>query len=268
MYKLLLVSDRDEVLSAFDQVKNWEIQGFKPPHIRHDFEGARESLSKHHADGIAIALSPEEDTRLMDFLRKQYPNVSVFEAGTTPDAVIRYLNELKTLLNRVRADFSNDDFSEMDLMTRCRRDYFRKLIHGHVETKADLYRNMRLMCSRMDPDRPCMVFRLEQSAPEDRLEGRWHDGPERLELALRNSFGSDHQGMHILPIVHTDGRITVLAVPVRGAESATGESMTAIMTAHTADSIAHLQQFMGLELRISGIRVLPALTALCGDTTI
>lgn len=268
MYKLLLVSDREDVLNAFAQIKNWEIQGFRTPHIRNDFDGAKESLSKHHADGIAIALAPEEDERLMEYLRSEYPNLSVFEAGTTPEEVIGYLTELKTFLNRVRADFSNDGFRELDLMTRCRRDYFRKLIHGHVEKKEDLYRNMRLMCSRMDPDRPCMVFRLEQNAPEGRLEGRWHDGPERLEFALRNSFGSDCEGMHILPIVHTDGRITVLAVPLRDAEGLTGESMTAMMTAHTSDSIAHLKEFMGLELKIAGIRVLPALTALCGDTTI
>ena len=268
MYKLLLVSDREEVLNAFDQIKNWEIQGFRTPHIRNDFEGAKESLSKHHADGIAIALSPEEDARMMEYLRENYPTLSVFEAGTTPDEVLRYLTELKVYLNRVRADFSNDGFREMDLMTRCRRDYFRKLIHGHVATKEDLYRNMRLMCSRMDPDRPCMVFRLEQNIPEGRLEGRWHDGPERLELALRNSFGSDYEGMHILPIVHTDGRITVLAVPLQDQESTSGESMTAKMTAYTSDSIGHLKEYMGLKLRISGIRVLPALTALCGDTTI
>ena len=48
MYKLLLVSDRDDVLKAFEEVQNWERLGFKPPHIRHDFEGTKDSLAKHH----------------------------------------------------------------------------------------------------------------------------------------------------------------------------------------------------------------------------
>ena len=56
MYKLLLVSDQEDVLKAFGQISNWELHGFKPPHIRHDYEGAVDSLAKHHADGICIAV--------------------------------------------------------------------------------------------------------------------------------------------------------------------------------------------------------------------
>ena len=65
MYKLLLVSDRDDVLEAFEQVENWERQGFKQPHIRHDYEGTLDSLSKHHADGIAVAVNPEEEKKIL-----------------------------------------------------------------------------------------------------------------------------------------------------------------------------------------------------------
>ena len=59
MYKLLLVSDQEEVLNAFGQIQNWERQGFKPPHIRYDYDGMLDSLSKHHADGIAVRVVPE-----------------------------------------------------------------------------------------------------------------------------------------------------------------------------------------------------------------
>ena len=33
MYKLLLVSDRENVLHAFEQIQNWERQGFKPSEL-------------------------------------------------------------------------------------------------------------------------------------------------------------------------------------------------------------------------------------------
>ena len=69
MYKLLLVSDRDDVLKAFEEVQNWERQGFKPPHIRHDFEGTKDSLAKHHADGIAVSVNPEEEKRSLPIFR-------------------------------------------------------------------------------------------------------------------------------------------------------------------------------------------------------
>ena len=70
MYKLLLVSDRDDVLEAFEQVESWERQGFKQPHIRHDYEGTLDSLSKHHADGIAVAVNPEEEKRSSHTFRR------------------------------------------------------------------------------------------------------------------------------------------------------------------------------------------------------
>ena len=127
---------------------------------------------------------------------------------------------------------------------------------------------MRLLRSRMDPDRPCILVELEQpaAADQDRLEGRWHYGPDRLELALRNSFGGDVEGIHILPTVHTDGRILVLCCALFGVETAvTGDRMTAMLTGHIAEGIAHQKEFFGLELHISGIRVLPSLYALCTD---
>ena len=73
MYKLLLVSDQEDVLNAFAQVKDWEMHGFKAPHIRHDFEGTVDSLGKHHADGICIALSdPEEEEKVLAYLQEHH----------------------------------------------------------------------------------------------------------------------------------------------------------------------------------------------------
>ena len=73
MYKLLLVSDQEEVLNTFEQIQNWEYNGFRKPHIRFDAAGAKDSLSKHHADGLVMALSPEKEHELMVWLRKEYP---------------------------------------------------------------------------------------------------------------------------------------------------------------------------------------------------
>ena len=226
MYKLLLVSDREDVLNAFEQVQNWERQGFKPPHIRHDFEGTKDSLAKHHADGIAVSVNPEEEKKILAYLQEFFPNVPIFQAGTTRDEVLCDLNELNILLNRIHADFSNDRIREIDLLQECRHEFFRKLITGQVEKKDDLLRNMRLLRRRMDPAKPCLI----------------------------------------LPTVHTDGRILILCCALYGMESAvTGDQMTAMLTSHIADGIAHLQEFFGLDLHIAGISVLPSLYVLCKD---
>ena len=269
MYKLLLVSDREDVLNAFAQIDNWERHGFKPPHIRHDYEGMIDSLSKHHADGIAVAVVPEEAKKIYPYLQDHYPNVPLFEAGTTNDEVLRYLNELNILLNRIHADFSNDGFREIDMLMECRHEFFRKLMTGRIERKDDLLRNMHLLRSRMNPESTCMIVELQQpeETEQDKLEGRWHYGADRLEYTLRKSFGGDVEGVHILPAVHADGRIQVLCCSLSGAESSvkTQDQMTALLTTRIADGIAHLKEYFGLELHITGIRVIPSLYALCTD---
>ena len=268
MYKLLLVSDQEDVLNAFEQVGNWERTGFKPPHIRHDFEGTTDSLSKHHADGISIAVSsPEEEKKILAYLQEYFPNVSIFQAGHNREEVLRYLNELNILLNRIHADFSNDRFLETDMLQECRHDFFRKVMTGKISGSADLIRNMRLLRSRMDPDRPCLLVELLQPADADgdKLEGRWHYSQDRLELALRNSFGGDYEGIHILPTVHPDGRILVLCCPLYGVQTLIAhDSMTAVLTSHIAGGVEHLKEYFGLELHIKEIKVLPSLHVLCG----
>ncbi len=266
MYKLLLVSDQEEVLDAFSRISNWELLGFKPPHIRHDYEGMLDSLSKHHADGICIAVSPEQEDLILSYLQVHYPNVSIFEAGRSEEEVLRYLSELKILLNRIHADFYNDRLNSTDVLQICRHEFFRKVINGKIRSSEDLHRNMRLLRSRMDADRPCLLIEIEQSAPYDKLEGRWHYGKERLEIALRTSFAGDLKGIHILPTIHSDGRILVLACPLHGVNTdMTADTMTAMLTAYAVDSITHMKEYFGLDLHITGIRVFPALTALCGN---
>ena len=267
MYKLLLVSDQEEVLNAFAGINNWELLGFKPPHIRHDFEGTKDSLAKHHADGISLAVNPEQEELILAYLQENFPNVSIFQAGRNEEEILRYLNELKVLLNRIHADFYNERSNTRDVLQMCRHEFFKKVINGQVKNSDDLHRNMRLLRSRMDADRPCLVIEIDQSAPCDKLEGRWHYGKERLEVALWTSFAGDKDGIHILPTIHSDGRILVLACPLHGVDTdMTVDTMTAMLTTYTADSIAHMKEYFGLDLHITGIRVFPALTALCGDT--
>lgn len=267
MYKLLLVSDQEDVLNAFGQISNWELHGFKPPHIRHDYDGAVDSLAKHHADGICIAVDHDEEEKILAYLQVNYPDVSIFEAGRSEDEVLRYLSELKILLNRLHADFYNERFNTRDVLQICRHEFFRKLLNGKVRTSEDLHRNMRLLRSRMDADRPCLLIEIAQSAPFDKLEGRWHYGKDRLEVALRNSFAGDKNGIHILPTIHSDGRILVLACPLHGVETEmTLEALTVMLTNYTAESIEHMKEFFGVELHIVEIRVLPALNSLCCDT--
>jgi len=265
MYKLLLVSDQEDVLEAFDQIHNWDYNGFRRPHVRHDLDGARESLQKHHADAIILGLrEPEDDEKLLVFLREEYPLLPVCEAGRTPSEALEYLGELQQMLNYIRMDFSSDKYDEHVMMIRARRHLFRKLVGGDRMTTRQLYRKMRMLRSRMDPDKPCILMDLEQSAlTEDRLVGRWTDSDHLLEKALFQSFGGDVAGLHVLPLVTKEGKIYVLAGALRGQDQA--EDMTAVLDRCVREGIEHMEEYRGLHLRIGEIQIFPSLYAFCTD---
>ena len=266
MYKLLLVSDRNDVLDVYQQISNWERIGFKPPHIRHDFEGTKQSLSIHHADGIGIDVIPEEREKIIAFLQKEYPYLPIFQVGRSTEEAVRYLNELKAVLNRLYADFSSDRSDVPEVMLECRHDLFRRLVSGKVLDEGYLYRQMRLLRSRMEADRPCMLIEMSQPADEENmLDCRWHGSYQMMERTLFTSFSRDIHGYHVLPLITEEGKIYILAgslhVRQPGDED---ESITTTIQNSVEEGIQHAREFFGVNLHMNNIQVLSSMNVLCG----
>ena len=130
MYKLLLVTDKPQVRTVFDSVEDWDKQGFRPPHVRTCAAEAEDCLLKHHADGIFLSVPAEDERQLMLLLDRRYPLTPVVEAPDQRDDLLRNLNELRWLLNRVRADYSNDRYDEAEMLRLVRHAYFRRVLQG------------------------------------------------------------------------------------------------------------------------------------------
>lgn len=263
MYKLLLVTDRAEIMDAFAAVKSWESLGFREPRTTSSFNGAVASLKANHADAIVIALPEAEEAALLDHLSVFYPLTPVCAAEKTSGNVEERVKELRKLLNRTHADFSNDDFGEADMMQLCRHEFFRALLGGKIAKKADVKRYMRLLRSRMAWDKPCVVLQLAEAQHSDYFHGRWHYGAERLEVALRNFFGVELEGMRMLVSVLPDERVFLLACPMLGEEAS--DSMTGLVSTHAQDCMEHVREYLDLDLKIDNIRVLSALTDLANQ---
>ncbi len=268
MYKLLLVTNDQTVRDAFSALA-WENMGFKPPRMANNAEEALGSLKAHHADAIAIALSAEEDAALIRELMKSYPDLPVMEApAKRGEAEMRVL-ETRKLLVRLNADISNDSFTLADQMMVCRHEYFRAMMDRRIPTAKDVERMLRLVRSKMDPHRPCVVAELKMPENSDFLRGRWHYGPERLEMALRNIFGVEVAGLRILSCVLPGERILLLGCPMLNHELETEEnSMTGVVSHHVQDCIDHVDEYLGIDLTIASMQVLPALTAMASDAAI
>lgn len=265
MYKLLLTTNVTPVCDAFMALP-WEELGFRKPRITETVEEAMDSLSRHHADAIAIGLDDQQDCALMQRLMQTYPDLPVLTAYDDPDALKTSVLELRKVLNRINADMSNTAFSTGEQLQVCRHEFFRAMMDRRIPTQEDIRRLLRLVRSKMDAGKPCVVAEMGMPADSDFLKGRWHYGAERLELALRNIFGVEVQGLRILSCVLQGDRIVLLGCPMLFHDApAQGSEMVEIITHHVNDCIAHVDEFLGLDLSIASISVLPALTALAKD---
>lgn len=263
MYKLLLVTDRQEVLTAFQAVPAWETLGFRAPRIATNVDEALDSLQRYHADAIAFALDDAQEHALGQALLNDYPGLPVIEVGDTRMAVERSVREVGTLLNRTHADYSDDDTSEAEMMQLCRHEFFRALIGGRIHSEGDTLRYLKLLRSRMDPSKSAVLIELVPDEDDSFLQGRWHYGVDRLEVALRNFFGAELEGMRVLVSVLPDDRIYLLCCTMLGEEGPESSAMAGLVTSHAQESIDHVREYLDLRLSIASIRVLPTLTALC-----
>lgn len=265
MYKLLLTTNEQAIIDAFAAVK-WEELGFRQPRVVSSAEEAIGSLKAYHADAVAIALPQKEDEALFALLMEQYPDLPVMATSKKSGHVEQYVLELRRILNRINADMSNTSFTVGEQLQVCRHEFFRALMDRRVPDVKTVERTLRLTRSKMDAHKPCVVAELVTPADSDFLKGRWHYGPERLELALRNIFGVEVQGLRILSCVLPGERIVLLGCPMLFHEfDAQGVSMTGLITSHVQECIDHVDEFLGLDLTISSIRILPALTAMAKD---
>lgn len=265
MYKILLATNDQKVRDAFAAVA-WENLGFKQPRMAATVDEAISSLKAYHADAIAIALPAEEDDALIRQLLQLYPDMPVMEAPDMRGEVEIRLMELRKLLVRLNQDVSNDSFTLADQMMVCRHEYFRAMMDRRIPSAKDIERMLRLVRSKMDPHRPCVVAELQMPAGSDFLKGRWHYGPQRLEMALRNIFGVEVAGLRILSCVLPGDRIILLGCPMLYHELETEEnSMTGVVSSHVQDCIDHVDEYLGIDLTISAMHVLPALTAMAAD---
>ena len=264
MYKLLLATDRQEIRDVFAQVESWEALGFRTPRIADSVQSAIACLEAHHVDAIAFRFPPEEAAVLHAYLQESHPIMPIFQTAYNKKDQIVCVKELRSLLNRTHADFSNDNFGEADMMMLCRHEFLRALLSEKIEGEEEVRSRLQLLRSRMDPDQACVLVEIDLPHGEEYMAARWRYGSERLEIALRNFFGSEMNGMRMLTSVISPSHIRLLACPVLGSHHCEhhAESATGMVLQHAEESIEHVKAYMDLDMHISGIRVLPSLVHL------
>ncbi len=261
MYKLLLATGQRDILDMFSQYTEWESIGFRMPRTAANAQEAAACLEKHRVDAIAFRLDAQEENKLYQKLMKSYPELPIFPLGSTMAEQITILHDLRVLLNRTHADFSNEDYGVADMMKLCRNDFMRALLSGAITDGREIKTRVKLLRLNIDADKPCVLLDMELLKGEEYLAGRWHYGSERLEVALRNFFGAEMNGLLISVAVVTPQLVRLLACPKEG-QGEGGESSTGKVVGHVQEAIREIREYLSLEVTMGPIRVLKNITDL------
>ena len=260
MFKLLLATDDPEVQRAYGEINDWERLGFRQPRTASTADEATDSLTHHHADAVIIALAPQEEQKLIHAMACDHWRLRpILTAGRNRNEIQRDLVELEILLSRTHADYSNDPYSEETMMQISRHDFFRKVIAGKEHSAEHLRRYLRLLRSRMDPDRPCLIVQFELPDADGYLSDHWHYGSERLEVAMRNIFGAELNGVRFLVSVLDDERIFLLACPMLEQEIPDMDSLRETVNEHVEECAKHVQEYLNIDMKILSSTEYPTL---------
>lgn len=260
MYRLLIVTENQNVKDMFTSMEGWEAMGFKPPRLRNSMDEAVECMHKHHIDAIAVDGAPIFDG-LRAYLDQEYPNMPIFAIEAAPEEQFKTIREVYSLLTRLRADDSNDDYDESYVFGQQRERWMKKALSGLVPTVVEMEKQMRMYRCPEHPDVPCVLARLELPEGDSFLAERWHYGSERLETALRNFFGREHDHMVLHVAVISPKEVRVLCYPAE-IEAGLSENAAYDYIQETVEQIGH---YLGLEMKVLDVRRVPGLNAFAAD---
>lgn len=260
MYRLLIVTGNQNVKDMFAAMEGWETMGFKPPRLRESMDEAVECMHKHHIDAIALDEGLAFDG-LRAYLDEQYPNLPIFSIETSSKKQLETIREVSSLLTRLRADDSNDEYDDAYRFGRQREHWMKKVLSGMIASAEDMRKQLCLYRCTEKMDVPCVLARIALPQDDRFMEDRWHYGSERLEVALRNFFGSAHDHMILHVAVVSPQEVRVLCYPESETDGLS-ENAAYEYIQGTVEQIAH---YLGLEMKVLDVRRVPGLGVFAMD---
>ncbi len=263
MYKLMIVTDSQNVVDYFENLDGWVSNGFKKPHYRSSQETLVDGMSKHHVDGMAIQLSSEEETiKVINYLNEYYPIIPIFEIKSNYDDQAIIFTKLRKLLDNVNADYADDSFSKAQRFEQAKNKWFHKYLTGKISNHNELSETNKLMRTNILIDKPCALVDISIPSGEEYMSNEWHYGSERLEVALRNFFGYKACGANVIVAVTSQSSARLLIAQNVNSDDKCTVAITTVskdIRNYIDETLDNIEQYLGLKLEVSKIESLPNL---------
>ena len=212
MYRLLLVSDKEDVRSLYEHFAEWETLGFERPTVASDAQEGIDSLKQGRYDAVSWLLSVSEGKRFFAYLARQ-PEMLGMETARDEDRLRREIGSARrTLSSRDAARKTK----QVDDLTRAMQwEFFCDLLRGTAYDSEKIDERMRsLKMTHVVAARPVATssFRLPQG--DYFLAEVWRYGRERLENALKNIFESADEDMIYILLIINPHHMRLIGLPL------------------------------------------------------
>lgn len=263
MYKLLLVSDKEEIRTLYRGYSEWENLGFEQPTIAENAQKGIELLSRNRFDAISCLLSVNEGKKFFAYLSRR-PEMLGMETARDEERLRREISAARRTLSA--RDASRQSKLADDYTRALQGELLCDLLRGAAYDRAKIDERMQsLKATQLDAHRPVATssFRLPQG--DYFLSEVWRYGRDRLENALKNIFENGNENMTFVLLIINLHHMRLIALP---REEMTKDEVYEQMVAHMARCQASLEQYFELTLTIKRIVLYDDLYALSRENAL
>lgn len=249
MYKLLLVTNQEEVKEAYTGIPDMNRLMFDPIALAETPGDAIDFLQHPGADAIAMDLGEEEAAALNRHLAEHYPFLPIARTHRRGDGLRNELSLLREVLDQLHGDFSDYDYNPGLTMARLQNEALHRLLEERIGSRDELVSRLLLSRSPIVVGRPCLLFEFDLPEGAQYLESRWSHGFERLDLSLRaNFFGHIPGSMVYTAALISPLRLRVLACSTEDITEKELDLLSSQAQREVLETAKQVKMFMDLEL--------------------
>lgn len=267
MYKLLLVTDREEVIQAFQQVPDLQALMFAPLTVIGDPQSAINYLESNAVDAVGYSMRHQDVTPLHHYLVDVRPSLPVFQTHHHGDTLLGELHRVRRFLDALHADHSDTNYDEAQVLEYLRDELIHQLLAREIATKEELKSRLELVRASLALNRAAFLFDFDMPQGDIYLADRWHYGRQRLENALRNNFfGRHHQDLVYGVAVLAPRHVRVIACQQVHFPQQDDEATAAQVMAHVQKAVSDIKEYLDLDLNMEQYTVLQTLQDITGGS--
>ena len=251
MYKLLLATDREDILALFRNQIDWAALNCRAPYTASTPQEAIDLLNSKAIDAVGYRFDTQNGMTLTQFLRYGRPSLPIFQVSDLAADEEVIIRQTVSVLDRLHADYADEYYDEESMLTIQRDELVHALLAGELNDWESVTRELKLIRAHVSLDQPCVLYEIDMPQGEVYLSEHQGHAMQRLESALRNNFfGRYVEGIYYAVAVLTPRHIRVVCMPMHGQEPETQEAFGSRTDAHINDSMQKIKEYLDLDMTV------------------